>query len=74
MYACVDCRTPDATVLLFEPNADEADHAWYVDAPTLTAWLHTWLNGTGWYDESHDGADLEPWADFRIRTAAARAS
>jgi len=74
MYACVDCRTPDATVLLFEPNADEADHAWYVDAPTLTAWLRTWLDGTGWYDESHDGADLEPWGDFRIRTGAARAS
>jgi hypothetical protein len=33
MYACVDCRTPQATVLLYEPNADEADHAWYVDAP-----------------------------------------
>jgi len=74
MYACVDCRTPDATVLLFEPNADEADHAWYVDAPTLTDWLRTWLDGTGWYDESHDGADLEPWGDFRIRTGAARAS
>ena len=74
MYACVDCRTPDATVLLFEPNADEADHAWYVDAPTLTSWLHTWLDGTGWYDESNDGADLQPWADFRIRTGATRAS
>ncbi|MEV0930455.1 SMI1/KNR4 family protein [Streptomyces phaeochromogenes] len=74
MYACVDCRTPEATVLLFEPNADEADHAWYVDAPTLTAWLHIWLDGTGWYDESHDGADLEPWVDFRIRTGAARPS
>ncbi|WP_151482667.1 SMI1/KNR4 family protein [Streptomyces albicerus] len=74
MYACVDCRIPDATVLLFEPNADEADHAWYVDAPTLTSWLHTWLDGTGWYEEFNDGPDLEPWGDFRIRTGAARAS
>jgi hypothetical protein len=74
MYACVDCRIPDATVLLFEPNADEADHAWYVDAPTLTSWLHTWLDGRGWYEESNDGPDLEPWGDFRIRTGAARAS
>ncbi|MFJ8791020.1 SMI1/KNR4 family protein [Streptomyces sp. NPDC102462] len=68
MYACVDCRTPEATVLLYEPNADEADHAWYVDAPSLTDWLHAWLEGTGWYEESNDGMDLEPWADFRSRT------
>ena len=74
MYACVDCRTPDATVLLFEPNADKADHAWYVDAPTLTSWLQAWLDGSGWYDESNDGADLHPWADFRIRAGVTRAS
>ncbi|UPZ30733.1 SMI1/KNR4 family protein [Streptomyces sp. LRE541] len=74
MYACVDCRTPDATVLLFEPNADAADHAWYVDAPTLTVWLDAWLQGTGWYDELNDDTDLEPWDDFRTRTEETQAS
>ncbi|RMB80331.1 SMI1/KNR4 family protein [Streptomyces shenzhenensis] len=78
MYACVDCGTPEATVLLYEPNADEADHAWYVDAPSLTDWLRAWLDGTGWYEENeeneenNDGMDLEPWSDFRSRTAPAR--
>ncbi|MGW5479672.1 SMI1/KNR4 family protein [Streptomyces sp. NPDC004008] len=72
MYACVDCRTPQGTVLLYEPNADEADHAWYVDSPALAEWLQTWLAGTGWYEESHDGADPAPWPDFAIRKGATR--
>ncbi|MEU8930551.1 SMI1/KNR4 family protein [Streptomyces sp. NPDC048409] len=71
MYACVDCRTPQATVLLYEPNADAADGAWFVDAPTLTDWLCVWMDGTGWYEESDEGTDLAPWDDFRIRTAPA---
>ncbi|MGV9561915.1 SMI1/KNR4 family protein [Streptomyces sp. NPDC003480] len=74
MYACVDCRTPHGTVLLYEPNADEADHAWYVDAPALTEWLQVWLDGTGWYEESHDGPDPTPWPDFRIRAGVTRAA
>ena len=69
MYACVDCRSPEGTVLLFEPNTDAADDAWYTDAPGLAEWLHKWLDGTGWYEESNDGPDLEPWLDFRTRTA-----
>jgi hypothetical protein len=68
MYACVDCRTPQATVLLYEPNADEADHAWYVDAPSLADWLRSWLDGTGWYEDHEGGAEPTPWTDFRIRT------
>ncbi|MFG2326621.1 SMI1/KNR4 family protein [Streptomyces sp. NPDC048568] len=67
MYACVDCHSPQATVLLFEPNADDADHAWYVDAPSLTDWLHTWLDGTGWYEEANDGPEPLPWTDFPLR-------
>ncbi|MFF4798043.1 SMI1/KNR4 family protein [Streptomyces sp. NPDC001351] len=74
MYACVDCRTPEAPVLLFEPNADHADHAWYVDAPSLTAWLRSWVDGTGWYEETNEELEMIPWTDFRIRTTAARAS
>jgi hypothetical protein len=73
MYACVDCRSPEGTVLLYEPNADEAAHAWYVDAPGLAAWLRAWLDGTGWYEESNDGMDLPPWPVFPVRTGAARA-
>jgi len=71
MYACVDCRTPEGTVLLFEPNADDADHAWYTDAPGLAEWLRAWLDGTGWYEELNADMDLEPWPDLRIRTATA---
>ncbi|MFG3064787.1 SMI1/KNR4 family protein [Streptomyces sp. NPDC048231] len=74
MYACVDCSTPQGTVLLYEPNADDAAQVWYVDAPGLVDWLHTWLEGTGWYEESNDGTDLAPWPDFPIRTGTARAS
>ncbi|MFG3105845.1 SMI1/KNR4 family protein [Streptomyces tendae] len=68
MYACVDCRSPQATVLLFEPNAGDADHAWYVDAPSLADWLRAWTEGTGWYEEAHDGPEPTPWDDFPIRT------
>ncbi|MGY6024894.1 SMI1/KNR4 family protein [Streptomyces spinosirectus] len=74
MYACVDCRAPEAPVLLFEPNADECDHAWYVDAPSLTAWLSAWVDGTGWYEETNDEMEMVPWGDFRKRTEARRAS
>ena len=74
MYACVDCHSPEATVLLFEPNATEADHAWYVDEPTLADWLRTWLDRTGWYEESNDEVDMAPWPDFRTRTVPAQRS
>jgi hypothetical protein len=69
MYACVDSRSAQGTVLLFEPNADEAGRAWYVDAPSLADWLRGWLDGTGWYEEAGEGMDLEPWPEFRARTA-----
>lgn len=69
MYACVDCLDPRAPVLLFEPNADDAAHAWYMDAPSLQAWLHAWIEGTGWYEETDEGLDMAPWSAFHIRTA-----
>ncbi|WP_351226648.1 SMI1/KNR4 family protein [Streptomyces sp. NPDC002133] len=69
MLACVDCRVEDAPVLLYEPDADETDHARYVDAPSLETWLRTWLDGTGWYaDEDGIGDDDMPsWPDFAAR-------
>ncbi|MEU8585606.1 SMI1/KNR4 family protein [Streptomyces sp. NPDC048664] len=70
MYACVDCDTPQGMVLLYEPNADDARQAWYVDASSLAEWLQAWLDGTGWYEESHEGADLALWPDFATRTGA----
>ncbi|MDC2955285.1 SMI1/KNR4 family protein [Streptomyces gilvifuscus] len=68
MYACVDCRSPEATVLLFEPNPGDPDHAWFVDTPTLADWLRSWVEGTGWWDEMEDDFQMAPWPDFRIRT------
>ncbi|WP_343950186.1 hypothetical protein [Nonomuraea longicatena] len=52
MFAAVDCRSADATVLLFDPNG--GPDAWYVDAESLTDWLETWLAETGWYEEDAD--------------------
>ncbi|MET7380964.1 SMI1/KNR4 family protein [Streptomyces sp. NPDC005526] len=74
MYACVDCRAPEATVLLFEPNPGDPDHAWFVDAPSLADWLHTWVDGTGWYEEMNEDLEMAPWPDFRIRTGPAQTS
>ncbi|MEU7055101.1 SMI1/KNR4 family protein [Streptomyces sp. NPDC046197] len=69
MYACVDCRSPQATVLLFEPNPGDPDLAWFVDAPSLADWLRAWVEGTGWYEESAEEPEMLPWSDPRIRTA-----
>ncbi|MGC9501451.1 SMI1/KNR4 family protein [Streptomyces sp. WG7] len=69
MYACVDCRSPQTTVLLFEPNSGDADHAWFVDAPSLTDWLRAWVDGTGWYEEASEGTELAPWTGFPLRTS-----
>ncbi|WP_333738056.1 SMI1/KNR4 family protein [Streptomyces sp. IBSBF 2806] len=72
MYACVDCRSPQASVLLFEPNPGDPDRAWFVDAPSLSEWLRAWLDGTGWYDVMDEDLSLTPWTQFRIRTATDR--
>ncbi|MFI2423457.1 SMI1/KNR4 family protein [Streptomyces sp. NPDC018955] len=73
MYACVDCRSPRATVLLFEPNPGDPDHAWFLDAPGLADWLHSWVRGTGWYEEENEGMDLAPWTGLHGPAAPAQA-
>ncbi|MFG3437788.1 SMI1/KNR4 family protein [Nonomuraea sp. NPDC047897] len=75
MYAAVDCRRPEGTVLLFEPNGVSGDwhRAWYVDAERLTDWLETWLSGTGWYEEDADeDGEMRPWEQARQRLAEGR--
>lgn len=72
MLACVDCRSTDGTVLLFEPNAldgEETSTAWFVDSPSLTEWLQTWLNGCGWYEAAQvdDDSVMEPWPEAADR-------
>ncbi|MFD6321306.1 SMI1/KNR4 family protein [Streptomyces sp. NPDC058442] len=74
MYACVDCRSPQATVLLFEPNADDSHHTWFVDTPSLADWSRSWTDGTGWYEEENEGADLTLWTDYSHRVTAAHTS
>ncbi|MFJ6216503.1 SMI1/KNR4 family protein [Streptomyces sp. NPDC092296] len=62
MLACVDCRSPEGTVLLFEPNAvgDDWSGAWFLDADSLADWLETSLSGGGWYN----GPDADDdWSD-----------
>ncbi|MGW0361961.1 SMI1/KNR4 family protein [Streptomyces sp. NPDC002990] len=72
MYACVDCRSETARVLLFDPNPGEPDLAWYVDTPSLADWLRGWLDGTAWFcEESGFGEEEElemtQWTEFRSR-------
>ncbi|MFI5677736.1 hypothetical protein [Streptomyces cellulosae] len=45
-----------------------------MDAPSLTDWLHAWIEGTAWYEEMNEDVDMAPWTDFRILTATAGAS
>lgn len=69
MYACVDCRSDDGTVLLFEPNPGDPDEAWYVDAPSLADWFERYITDTGWWNQTDGGDDdLEPWPEVRSRT------
>lgn len=72
MFACVDCRSEDGTVLLFEPNAisgQDLSRAWFVDAGSLAEWLETWLAGRGWYEENvaNDGFDMARWPEASAR-------
>ncbi|OEJ33244.1 SMI1/KNR4 family protein [Streptomyces subrutilus] len=72
MYACVDCRSENAQVLLFDPNPGEPDLAWSIDAPGLAGWLRGWLDGTAWFcEESALGEEIElelvAWTEFRSR-------
>lgn len=74
MYACVDCRSPRATVVLFEPDPGDPAPARYVDAPSLEDWLRSWVEGTGWYEEGNEDVDLVPWTDARVRVKPPRSS
>jgi hypothetical protein len=64
MNACVDCRDDAAQVLLYEP-----DDAWFIDSPSLAAWLTHHLDNTGWWNRAdQDEIDrLPPWPDARLR-------
>ncbi|WP_066943798.1 SMI1/KNR4 family protein [Streptomyces lushanensis] len=70
MLACVDCRSEDEPVLLFEPNPGTVDSAWWLDSPGLAAWLAGWLDGTAWFEDEDSDMDLPPWPDYRARIAA----
>ncbi|MFI6759324.1 SMI1/KNR4 family protein [Micromonospora sp. NPDC050417] len=72
MYACVDCRSAEGTVLLFEPNPGDPDAAWFVDSPSLLEWFEHYVNDTGWWIKAEEGEDLDempPWPESRERAA-----
>ncbi|MCX5195048.1 SMI1/KNR4 family protein [Streptomyces sp. NBC_00249] len=60
LYACVDCRSDTAQVLLFDPNSGEPELAWSIDTPSLEGWLRGWLDGTAWFcEESAAGEEYD---------------
>ena len=67
MYACVDCRSDDGTVLLFEPNPGDPDQAWYVDSPSLAEWFERHLADTGWWADDESDQELVPWTGAPAR-------
>ncbi|MBT2460019.1 SMI1/KNR4 family protein [Streptomyces sp. ISL-86] len=72
VYACVDCQSDTAQVLLFDPNPGAPELAWSIDARSLADWLRGWLDGTAWYCEDSGAGEeydleLTPWAGFRSR-------
>jgi hypothetical protein len=69
MLACVDCRSEEGTVLLFEPNPGDPTLAWYLDSPTLAAWFEHYVNDTGWWNQTNDGAlPLPAWPHAPARS------
>ncbi|MFG1953518.1 SMI1/KNR4 family protein [Micromonospora sp. NPDC048830] len=73
MYACVDCRSDDGTVLLFEPNPGDPDLAWWIDSPSLAAWLEHYVDDTGWWVKAEAGEDIDemaPWPHARDRATS----
>jgi hypothetical protein len=72
MYACVDCRSEDGTVLLFEPNPGDPDVAWWIDSPSLSDWFAHYINDTGWWVKAEQGEDIDemsPWTHAAERAA-----
>ncbi|MGY0234198.1 SMI1/KNR4 family protein [Longispora urticae] len=69
MYACVDCRSGDGMVVLFEPNPGDPDLAWYVEAASLAGWLTGHLEDTGWWilTENGEDTDLPAWSHAKER-------
>ncbi|MEU4569822.1 SMI1/KNR4 family protein [Micromonospora sp. NPDC023956] len=73
MYACVDCRSDQGTVLLFEPNPGDPDAAWWIDSPSLAAWFEHYVNDTGWWVRAEEGEDLDEmpsWPEAQERAAS----
>ncbi|MET8873089.1 SMI1/KNR4 family protein [Nocardia sp. NPDC004604] len=72
MYACVDCRSDEGTVLLFEPNLGDPDAAWFIDTTSLAQWFEHYLDDTGWWVKAEDGEDVDDmplWLHARERAS-----
>ena len=72
MNACVDCRSDEGTVLLFEPNPGEPEQAWWIEQPSLEAWLRAWIDGRDWATLAEAGEDMDempPWDGRAARLA-----
>ncbi len=70
MYAAVDCHSAEGMVLMFEPNPGDPDAAWYVETPSLEAWLTGYIEDSGWWvaaEAGEDYDDMQPWPHARDR-------
>ncbi|MFJ3201781.1 hypothetical protein [Streptomyces sp. NPDC086989] len=54
---------------MFQQNPGDPDLARYADSPALADWLRGRLDGTAWFCDDSEGADLEmaAWTEFRSR-------
>lgn len=63
MYACIDCSTADGAIIWFEPNPREQGESlerYLIPvAPTMSAWLASWLREEDWYTIAYNQSELK---------------
>lgn len=65
MYACVDCRRPQGSVVWWEPNprgpGEPLGRFLIPVADSLDAWLWLWLRDADWMSPAFERSELRHW-------------